>query len=101
MRRVALVLVFGLVVPTAAIARTWQIPVDALGDAPSVQAGIDSATAGDTVLVCPGTYFECIDFQGKNVILRSARVDQMLGILDLGEGWPWSQLRAHLPTIRW
>src|SRR5262245_4289188 len=35
-------------------ARVWNVP----GDAPSVQAGIDSSAAGDSVLVAPGTYSE-------------------------------------------
>jgi len=58
-----------LVVP--ARATTWQIQADGQGDAPTVQAGIDSAVAGDTVLVSPGTYNEDLDFVGKNLVLRS------------------------------
>jgi len=52
-------------------ARTWEITVDGLGDAPTVQAGIDSAGAGDTVLVGPGTYYENLVLQSKNIALRS------------------------------
>jgi hypothetical protein len=36
-----------------------------------IQSQIDSAADGDTILVGPGTYFENIDFQGKNICLRS------------------------------
>ena len=35
-------------------ARTWNIKVDGSGDAPTVQAGIDSSAVGDTVQVHPG-----------------------------------------------
>ena len=38
---------------------------------PTIQAGLDAATPGDTVLVDPGTYIENIDFLGKNVVLKS------------------------------
>jgi len=40
--------------PNAAAARTWHVP----GDAPTIQAGIDSAMVMDDVLVAPGEYFE-------------------------------------------
>lgn len=39
---------------TAVFARTWHVPTDA----PTIQAGVDSASAGDDVLVAPGIYPE-------------------------------------------
>ena len=39
-----------------ASARTWRIVPDGDGDAPTIQAGLDSAVAGDDVLVVAGTY---------------------------------------------
>ena len=40
----------------SADARTWRITPDGSGDAPHLNAAMDSATAGDTVLVAPGEY---------------------------------------------
>ncbi len=52
--------------------RTWAVAADGSGDAPTVQAAIDSAISGDTIVVGPGHYYENIDFLGKNITLRSA-----------------------------
>ena len=38
-------------------------------DFPSIQEGLFNATAGDTVFVMKGTYFERINFQGENIVL--------------------------------
>jgi parallel beta-helix repeat protein len=59
-----LVLCFG----PLAVAKVIHVP----GDQPTIQAGIGAASNGDTVLVAPGTYFENINFDGKEIIVNSS-----------------------------
>lgn len=62
---VALVLVSSLL--TSAPATIINVPADQS----TIQAGINSAGTGDTVLVAPGYYLENIDFQGKEIVVSS------------------------------
>ncbi len=55
MRAYALLLALTLA-STSASGRTWRILPDGSGDAPTIQAGVDSAASGDTVLVAEGLY---------------------------------------------
>ncbi len=52
-----------------AIANAKIIRVPA--DFAKIQSAINATTNGDTVVVFPGTYFENINFKGKNIILTS------------------------------
>jgi parallel beta-helix repeat protein len=53
---------------TIVYAATIHVPADQ----PTIQAGINTAQNGDTVLVAPGTYFENINFAGKAITVKSA-----------------------------
>jgi beta propeller repeat protein len=48
-------------------ATTINVP----GNYSTIQQAIDNSSSGDTVIVQPGTYYENIDFKGKNITLRS------------------------------
>lgn len=45
-----------LLLPASVESRTWYVKVDGTGDAPTIQAAVDSAQDGDEVLVAAGTY---------------------------------------------
>lgn len=76
---------------TPASSRTWYISPDGGGDAPTIQAGIDSAAA-DTVLLASGTYTGVgnreINYNGKAVTVRSQSGDPSECIIDCEAGSP-------------
>jgi parallel beta-helix repeat protein len=55
-------------VPLAADAATIHVPADQS----TIQAAINAAVNGDTVVVAPGTYVENINFNGKAITVTSA-----------------------------
>ena len=65
------ILVFMTAFSSQLEAGTWRVELDGSGDAPFIQAAIDSSSHGDLVLVGPGTYFEHLNFKGKNIWLKS------------------------------
>ncbi|MBN2413510.1 right-handed parallel beta-helix repeat-containing protein [candidate division KSB1 bacterium] len=60
-----------LVVIFLIIANVQATIINVPADRPTIQTAIDSAAAGDTVLVQPDTYVENINFNGKNIVLAS------------------------------
>lgn len=52
----ALLSVLLTLLASSAHSRTWNVRPDGTGDAPTIQAALDAAQAGDDVLLAPGTY---------------------------------------------
>ena len=50
---------------------------------PSIQAAINTASNGNTINVAPGTYYENINFSGKNIFVVGA--DSSNNIIDGGQ----------------
>src|SRR5215467_1681183 len=63
---ISLVLLLGI--PATRAQQTINVPANQ----PTIQAAINAANNGDTVLVAPGTYVEKINFGGKAVTLTSS-----------------------------
>jgi parallel beta-helix repeat protein len=65
-----------LSVSAVAYAATINVPADQ----PTIQAAINAANTGDTVLVAPGTYIENINFLGKAITVKSSGGNQVTTI---------------------
>ncbi len=85
----ALVIVALVSLSGQADSRVWYVDVEGTGDAPTINAAVDSAAANDTVLVGPGYYFitEGISLDRINVISE--------------EGAEQTTLHAEVPILFW
>ena len=55
----------------AVYAAEFHVNWDGTGDFMAIQDAMDAAADSDVIVVHPGTYYENIHFDGKNIILRS------------------------------
>ncbi len=60
-----------LVSSVAVWAAEYRVSPDGSADFPSIQNAIDFAQAGDAIVVSPGTYYENVRFNGKNILVCS------------------------------
>jgi parallel beta-helix repeat protein len=82
---------------TAAAQSTIHVPANQ----PTIQAGIDAAQNGDTVIVSPGTYNENIDFKGKGITVMTQTgllADASATVLNGIGGGPVANFSSGEPT---
>ncbi|MGP8321838.1 MAG: right-handed parallel beta-helix repeat-containing protein [Methanosarcinaceae archaeon] len=73
MKTLLIILSLCLCVPLQfCFANVIVVDINGNGDFDTIQAAIDISVSGDTVLVLAGTYFENINYQGKNICVMSS-----------------------------
>lgn len=73
-----------LLLPSSLLATIIRVPQDQ----PNIQAGINAAVNGDTVLVAPGTYPVNLNFNGKNIFLKSDAGPEVTILTPASNGTP-------------
>ncbi|MFH1312505.1 MAG: hypothetical protein ABIJ00_04690 [Candidatus Eisenbacteria bacterium] len=82
------------------VSRTWYVTADGLGDAPTIQAALDSATGCDTVLVAAGTYYEHDIAMKNGACLMGEWLPRLVTIDAKGLGAGIRCLNARNPLTR-
>jgi parallel beta-helix repeat protein len=102
----SIVCIFLLASISAVDASTWYIKADGSGDAQTIQAGIDSSTHGDVVLLANGTYTGVgnrdIDYNSKEITVQSESGNPDLCIIDcegLGRGFIFESREDSLSVL--
>ena len=84
----AAAVIFVCTLTTSLAARTWLIKPDGNGDAPTIQAGVTSAAAGDTLLLANGTFSGAgnrdVEVYNAQLVIGSESGNPALCIVDCG-----------------
>lgn len=58
-------------ITSSIVSVTITVNLDGSGNYTNIQPAIEASVSGDTILVYPGTYYENINFSGKNITVAS------------------------------
>jgi hypothetical protein len=105
-KQLAIACVLVVSVANSASARTWYGKADGTGDAPTIQAAIDSASSGDVVLVAPGIYDDTTHVQvGDSLEVVNVHLYKNLKLLAEGDpsnttiGWSESDIAIYVSGV--